>query len=82
MTEARRLEEIAAVCRNRGAYVRYHADLGYLTALYLESGGPGEAYALSVQQQIEQMTAQYPGLVCYRFDPYSTLVYTIRAKKS
>jgi len=36
-----------------------------------------EGPALAVQQEIQQKAAQYPNLVCYCFDPFSTLIYAI-----
>ncbi len=32
---------------------------------------------LNIQETIKEQTAQYPNLVCYCFDPFSTLVYTV-----
>ena len=37
--------------------------------------GMGEA--LAIQQEIQRTAAQYPTVVCYCFDPFSTLVYTV-----
>ena len=33
--------------------------------------------ALAIQQKIQRTAAQYPAVVCYCFDPFSTLVYTV-----
>ena len=71
------LHEIMTVCRNLGAEVKFHPEHGHFTAMVWEDREPDETQALSIQNQIYQRTAQYPGLVCYRFDPFSTLVYAI-----
>lgn len=69
------LQEILDICKALGADVRYDPEYGHLTALAWES--EGEQRARFIQQQIQRQTAKYPGLVCYCFDPFSTLVYTI-----
>ena len=69
------LQQLSDVCRSLGADVRYYPHDGHLIALAWES--EGEQHALSIQQQIQQQTAKYPDLVCYCFDAFSTLVYTV-----
>jgi len=69
------LQQLSDVCRSLGADVRYYPEHGHLTALAWES--EGKQHALSIQQQIQRQTAKYPDLVCYCFDAFSTLVYTI-----
>jgi len=75
MTHSQELQQLSDVCRTLGADVRYYPGYGHLTALAWES--EGEQRALSIQQQIRRQTAKYPGLVCYCFDVFSTLVYAI-----
>ena len=72
-------ETLIAACVELGAEVRYHPEQGYFTAMVWSGwGGPLDAGpALEVQQQIQRQSAQYPGIVCYCFDPFSTLVYTV-----
>ena len=79
MTNAEQLEEMLAVCRNLGAEVKSHPEQGYFTAMVWDGWARpyDEEEALSIQNQIYQRTAQYPRLVCYRFDPFSTLVYAV-----
>ena len=79
MTKAEQLEEMLAVCRNLGAEVEYHPESSHFTALvWVVWAQPYDVVkALSIQYQIYQTTAQYPRLVCYRFDPFSTLVYAV-----
>ena len=73
------LEKLAALCRELGAEVRYHPEQQYFTAMLWDGWGPpfSERAALAVQQQIQKQAAQYPGTVCYCFDPFSTLVYVV-----
>lgn len=73
------LESLCTACQELGAEVRYRPEHGCFTAMVWDgwdwphNTGP----ARTVQQQIQRQTAQYPGLVCYCFDPFSTLVYAI-----
>ncbi len=73
------LEVMASYCQTLGAEVRYHPAQRYFTAMvWIGWGLPyNEGPALAVQQKIQQKAAQYPDLVCYCFDPFSTLIYAI-----
>ena len=79
MTKTEQLEEMLAICRSLGAEVEYHPEYSHFTAMVWEGWSlpHDEGAALAIQNQIDQRTAQYPRLVCYRFDPFSTLVYAI-----
>ena len=77
MTRDQQLSELSAACRALGAEVRYCTEQGFFTAMLWEEDGLDETQAVSIQQEIRRITARYPGLVCYCFDPYSTLVYTV-----
>ena len=61
------------------AEIRYHPEYRYFTAMVWTGWdtpyGMGEA--LAIQQEIQRTAAQYPAVVCYCFDPFSTLVYTV-----
>lgn len=72
------LQEMSDMCRALGADVRYDPEYGHLTALAWED--EGEQRARSIQRQIQRQAEKYPELVCYCFDPFSTLVYTIKRK--
>lgn len=76
---AAQLEAVCAACRELGAEVRYHPDDRYFTAMVWEGWQwpYNEETARTIQQQIQQYAAQFPNLVCYCFDPFSTLVYAI-----
>lgn len=73
------LELLRERCVSLGAEVRYCPQRGYSTAMvWNEPGAPSdEERALDIQRTIQQESAQYPEIVCYRFDPYSTLLYLI-----
>ena len=75
----KQLETLCAACRELGAEVRYHPEYGCFTAMVWDGWDrphdTGRAQA--VQQQIQRQTAQYPSLVCYCFDLFSTLVYVV-----
>lgn len=79
MDKSGQLHAILTVCRDLGAEVNYCQERGYFTAMVWEDGGlSGDmSRARSIQKQIQEKTAQYSGLVCYCFDPFSTLVYTV-----
>lgn len=79
MNKEKQLDAMQAVCRELGAEVNYRPEYGHFTAMIWEDQDPScdEGHARSIQNQIQQRTAQYPNLVCYCFDPYSTLVYAI-----
>ena len=75
----RQLEQLCAACRALGAEVRYRPEHGCFTAMIWDGWAwpHDEGLAQAVQQQIQRQTAQYPDLVCYCFDPFSTLVYAV-----
>lgn len=69
------LQHISDICNKLGADVRYDPEYRHLIVLAWEH--EGEQRARFIQQQIQRQTANDPGLVCYCFDPFSTLIYTI-----
>lgn len=79
MDKEAQLMEVLAHCRSLGTEVSYHPEYKHFTAMIWEDQKPAvsEAAALSIQNEIQQRSAQYPGLVCYCFDPFSTLIYSI-----
>lgn len=79
MDKSDQLHAILTVCRNLGAEVDYRQERGYFTAMVWEDGrlSADTSRAHAIQKQIQEKTAQYPGLVCYCFDPFSTLVYIV-----
>lgn len=79
MTVMQKLTELAEACRTIGADVRCYPAQRYLTATAWNGAGwpHDDGVARAIQQQIQEKTAQYPGLVCYCFDAFSTLVYAV-----
>lgn len=79
MCKAEQLEAVLSVCRNLGAEVRYHPEYGHLTAMLWDdwANSCSEEKARNIQNIIKEKTAQYPNLVCYCFDAFSTLVYAV-----
>lgn len=79
MEKKTELEILLEKCRKLDVDLRYNPQRKYFTALVWEHPNDAfdEARALLIQQKIKQMTGQYPGLVCYCFDPFSTLIYIV-----
>ncbi len=75
MIPNRQLQSISDTCNALGADVRYDPEYQHLTVLAWEHEGAERAHF--IQQQIQRQTASDPRLVCYCFDPFSTLIYTI-----
>ena len=75
--KTKQLKAMLGICQGLGAETRYHPEHRYFTAMVWTGWdtpcGMGEA--LAVQQKIQRTAAQYPAVVCYCFDPFSTLVY-------
>lgn len=75
--KTKQLKAMLGICQRLGAETRYHPEHRYFTAMVWTGWdtpcGMGEA--LAVQQKIQRIAAQYPAVVCYCFDPFSTLVY-------
>ncbi len=79
MDKSNQLHAMLAVCRNLGAEVDYCQERNYFTAMVWEDErlSADVSRARLIQKQIQKKTAQYSGLVCYCFDPFSTLVYMV-----
>ena len=73
------LKTMLEICQEFGAETRYHPEHRYFTAMVWTGWDTpcGMGAALAVQQKIQRTAAQYPAIVCYCFDPFSTLVYTV-----
>ena len=73
------LREMCLFCQTLGTQAQYHPQRGYFTAIFGDGWelACNETAALAVQKKIQQKAAQYPDLVCYCFDPFSTLIYKI-----
>ena len=73
MTKDRRIQDISDLCRTLGADVRYDPRYHHLVVLAWEHDG--EDRARFIQKQIQLQASRHPGLICYCFDPFSTLIY-------
>ena len=73
------LEALLSFCSSLELDVRYHPDEHYFTAIAWcpDCIFPPEEDAGALQKQIQEKSSHYPGLVCYCFDPFSTLVYAV-----
>lgn len=73
------LEAVLKACRQLDAEVRYQPEYGHFTVMIREDGmAPAdEQQARAIQEAIAEQSARFPRLVCYCFDPFSTMVYTI-----
>ena len=73
------LQMLMEECRNLDVDLRYHEKENHFTALVWEGWEypHDETKALLIQEQIQRLTSQYPNLVCYCFDSFSTLVYKV-----
>ncbi len=73
------LDAVCAACRELGAEVRRSPGNRYFTATVWDgwTWPYDEGPALAVQREIKRKAAQYPGLACCCFDPFSTLVYAV-----
>ena len=58
--------------------VRPRTEKGFFTVTVPPPwNGPARRAAQAVQDQIKEWSKQYPNVVCYCFDSYSTLVYVL-----
>lgn len=81
MTESEKspLAEVFTACVGLGAELRYHPAERYFTAMVWNGWGQlgSEQEALAIQRKIQCKADQFPNVVCYCFDAFSTLVYEI-----
>lgn len=76
--EASSLKDLSAACQRLGADVRYRPEAHYFYCVSLQRmGASALEEATALQQAIQRKAASYPGIKCYCFDPFSTLVYQI-----
>ena len=67
------------------SFAGLRADIGYApeqlaitVAVPPPWDGAAEPDALAAQQRIKEWSEQYPELVCYCFDSFSTLLYVLK----
>lgn len=78
-TKSDQLKAVLTVCRSMGLDIRYDPGHGNFIAMAWEDGlhSCNEEQARSMQEKIKEQTSRYPNLVCYCFNPFSTLVYAV-----
>lgn len=72
----KQLANMLAVCQTLDADVRYSSRYGHITVHALDESD-GSANAEAIQRLLREQASKYPNIVCYCFDPYSTLIYAI-----
>ncbi|MBQ9719120.1 MAG: hypothetical protein IJV64_00325 [Oscillospiraceae bacterium] len=79
LCKAEQLARMLALCRGLDADVRYSSADGHINVQVWEGwGDPVRAeLARAIQKTLLQQSAQYPNIVCYCFDDFSTLIYAI-----
>ena len=75
----RQLQKLLTYCQGLDVDVEFDPRYSYFTATTAAdiSCTGGEDEARDIQKQIQKESSNCSKLVCYCFDPYSTLVYAI-----
>lgn len=77
-TKESQLLALLEQCVHLDADVRPRKEKGFFTVMVPPPwNGPARRAAQAVQDQIKEWSKQYPNVVCYCFDSYSTLVYVL-----
>lgn len=72
------LRALYSLCRQLQADVRFYEGDGYFTVLVPPPWNEETRYSAQEQQRkIKEWSEQYPDIICYCFDAYSTLVYVL-----
>lgn len=65
-------------CAHLNADVRPRTEQGYFTVTVPPPwNGPSQRKAQEMQDKIKKWSEQYPNVVCYCFDSFSTLLYVL-----
>lgn len=77
-TKESQLLALLEQCVHLDADVRPHTEKGFFTVTVPPPwNGSARRAAQAIQDQIKEWSKQYPNVVCYCFDGYSTLVYVL-----
>ena len=77
-TKESQLLALLEQCVHLDADVRPRTEKGFFTVTVPPPwNGPARREAQAIQDQIKEWSKQYPNVVCYCFDGYSTLVYVL-----
>lgn len=72
----KQLANMLAVCQTLDADVRYSTRYGHITVQAWDES-KDSTNAEAIQRLLREQASKYPNIVCYCFDPYSTLIYVI-----
>ena len=77
-TKKGQLEALLEQCVQLNADVRPNIEQGYFTVTVPPPWNiSAQLVAQAVQEQIKEWAEQYPNVVCYSFDSFSTLLYVL-----
>ena len=77
-TKKGQLEALLGQCVQLNADVRPSIEQGYFTVTVPPPWNiSAQLVAQAVQEQIKEWAEQYPNVVCYCFDSFSTLLYVL-----
>ena len=73
------LEEMRRACVRLDADIRYHRAEGYFTAIVrgVQDNPEDLDKAKAVQEELKRLAGQFPGVICYCFDSFCTLLYAV-----
>lgn len=78
MDKENEMAQLWRYCQALGLRVRkVDGSASFTAMLWEEADCVTETAAAEIQQKIKRKTAEYPGIVCYCFDAFSTLIYRI-----
>ena len=77
-TKKGQLTELLEQCAHLNADVRSCMEQGYFTVTVPPPWTiSAQSAAQEVQEKIKEWAAQYPNVICYCFDSFSTLLYVL-----
>lgn len=79
LTKEMQLMAMLEVCRGLEADIRHHPQHNYFTVMVWKGWDHPDPkhIAENVQARIKVLAEQYPDIVCYCFDRFSTLIYVV-----
>ena len=78
MEKDKQLSALADQCNELPVIVRYQQDnLSVTVTIPPPWDASTEMAALNLQETIKEWSQQYPNVVCYCFDSFSTLLYVL-----
>ena len=78
MEKDKQLSVLADMCDELPVIVRFQQDQQSVTVTIPPPwDATAELRALEIQETIKEWSKQYPDIICYCFDSYSTMVYVL-----